>query len=305
MTLEKTAVNSLGPSKEIDKDAEIRRSMDYLEVQPMDLSTVFGLILGFVALFVGMAMKGVTPDSLLNVAAILIIVVGTVAAVVIAFPMGELKRVPKLFGVLFKEQKLAADSDIIRMFSGWADIARREGLLSLEAKSDDIDNQFLKNGLGLAIDGQNADYIRDVLTEEVDAMEDRHVAGAQIFSQAGTYAPTLGVLGAVVGLIAALKDMNDITALGTAISAAFVATLLGIFTGYVLWHPFANKLKRKSSEEVRQKKMMIEGILSVLEGEAPRVIEQKLSSYLSVEERRKLAAKNKGDREAGQLAEET
>ena len=91
MTLEKTAVNSLGPSKEIDKDAEIRRSMDYLEVQPMDLSTVFGLILGFVALFVGMAMKGVTPDSLLNVAAILIIVVGTVAAVVIAFPMSELK----------------------------------------------------------------------------------------------------------------------------------------------------------------------------------------------------------------------
>lgn len=271
----------------------------------MDLSTVFGLVLAFVALFVGMAMKGVTPDNLLNFAAILIIVFGTVAAVVIAFPMSELKRVPKLFGVLFKEQKLAADSDIIRMFSSWADIARREGLLSLEAKTDEIEDPFLKNGLGLAIDGQNADYIRDVLTEEVEAMEDRHSAGAQIFSQAGTYAPTLGVLGAVVGLIAALKDMNDINALGTAISAAFIATLLGIFTGYVLWHPFANKLKRKSIEEVRQKKMMIEGVLSVLEGEAPRVIEQKLSSYLSVEERRKLAVKTKDDKEAGQLAEET
>ena len=161
--------------------------------------------------------------------------------------MNEIKRVPKLFGILFKEQKLASDSDIIRMFSSWADVARREGLLSLEAKTDDIEDPFLKNGLGLAIDGQNADYIRDVLSEEVDAMEDRHAAGALIFSQAGTYAPTLGVLGAVVGLIAALKDLNDIDALGTAISAAFIATFLGIFTGYVLWHPFANKLKRKSA----------------------------------------------------------
>ncbi|MBE1555877.1 flagellar motor stator protein MotA [Sporosarcina limicola] len=271
----------------------------------MDLSTVFGLILGFVALIVGMAMKGVTPDNLFNVAAILIIIFGTIASVIIAFPMNELKRVPKLFGVLFKEQKLVSDSDVIRMFSGWADTARREGLLSLEAKTDEIQDPFLKNGLGLAIDGQNADYIRDVLTEEVDAMEDRHAVGALIFSQAGTYAPTLGVLGAVVGLIAALKNLSDLTLLGHAISSAFIATLLGIFTGYVLWHPFANKLKRKSSEEVRQKMMMIEGILSVLEGEAPRVIEQKLSSYLSVEERRKLAATNSVDKEAGKFVEET
>lgn len=279
--------------------------MEYLEVQPMDLSTVIGLVLGIVALFVGMIMKGVTPDALLNMAAILIIIAGTIASVVIAFPMSELKRVPKLFGVIFKEQKLASDSDIIRMFSNWADIARREGLLSLEAKTDEIDDPFLKNGLGLAIDGQNADYIRDVLSEEVDAMEGRHAAGALIFSQAGTYAPTLGVLGAVVGLIAALGDLNDIDALGAAIAAAFVATLLGIFTGYVLWHPFANKLKRKSAEEVRQRMMMIEGILSVLEGEAPRVIEQKLASYLSVEERRKLAANSDGKKGESQFAEET
>lgn len=272
----------------------------------MDLSTVIGLVLGFVALLVGMVMKGVALKSLLNLAAILIIIAGTIASVVIAFPMNELKRVPKLFGIIFKEQKLASDADIIRMFSSWADVARREGLLSLEAKTDDIKDPFLKNGLGLAIDGQNADYIRDVLSEEVDAMEDRHAAGALIFSQAGTYAPTLGVLGAVVGLIAALGDLSDIDALGTAISAAFVATLLGIFTGYVLWHPFANKLKRKSADEVRQKTMMIEGVLSVLEGEAPRVIEQKLASYLSAEERRKLADKNDGGKKgASSFAEET
>jgi chemotaxis protein MotA len=261
----------------------------------MDLSSVIGIILAFIALLAGMYFKGVTPDALLNPAAILIIIVGTIAAVTIAFPMNELKRVPKLFKLIFKEQKLQSDGEIIKLFSQWADLARREGLLALEGKAGDVEDPFLKNGLTLAIDGQNADYIRDVLTEEVEAVEDRHLSGALIFSQAGTYAPTLGVLGAVVGLIAALGDMNDIEKLGHAISAAFVATLLGIFTGYVLWHPFANKLKRKSKQEVRQKMMMIEGILSVLEGEAPRVIEQKLSSYLSLEERKKIMDESGAD----------
>ena len=254
----------------------------------MDVSTVVGLIFGIISLLVGMALKGVTPDALLNPAAILIIIFGTIGAVVIAFPMNELKRVPKLFGILFKEQKLLSEVELIQLFSEWADVARREGLLALEARVDEIEDPFLKSGLGLAIDGQNADYIRDVLTEEVEAMEDRHAAGALIFTQAGTYAPTLGVLGAVVGLVAALKDMNDIEALGLAISAAFIATLLGIFTGYVLWHPFANKLKRKSANEVQQKMLMIEGILSIFEGEAPRVIEQKLASYLPAKERKQL-----------------
>ncbi|WP_301109692.1 flagellar motor stator protein MotA [Sporosarcina sp.] len=271
----------------------------------MDLSTVVGLVVGLVALLVGMTLKGVTPDALINPAAILIIIGGTVAAVVIAFPMNELKRVPKLFKIIFTQQKLTSDADLIRLFSSWADVARREGLLALEAKTDEIEDPFLKSGLGLAIDGQNADYIRDVLSEEVEAMQERHSVGALIFSQAGTYAPTLGVLGAVVGLIAALSDMNNMDALGYAISAAFVATLLGIFTGYVLWHPFSNKLVRKSKEEVRQKIMVIEGILSVLEGEAPRVIEQKLASYLSVEDRKKLASDGGDGKEAGQVVEET
>lgn len=267
----------------------------------MDISSVVGLIIAFIALLTGMVLKGVSLSAFYNPAAILIIIFGTISAVTIAFPVKELKRVPKLFKILFKETKLADDIEIIKMFSQWADLARREGLLALESKASEIEDPFLKNGLTLAIDGQNADYIRDVLTEEVEAMEDRHASGAAIFTQAGTYAPTLGVLGAVVGLISALADMNDIEKLGHAISAAFMATLLGIFTGYVLWHPFANKLKRKSAVEVKQKRMMIEGILSVLEGEAPRVIEQKLSSYLTMEERRQIS----GESGAGGLGKES
>ncbi|MFT8319857.1 MAG: flagellar motor stator protein MotA [Bacillus sp. (in: firmicutes)] len=253
----------------------------------MDKTSLIGVILAFIAIGVGMVFKGVSPAVLANPAAILIIILGTASAVVIAFPTSEIKRVPKLFGILFKEQKQQNTPELIRMFSEWAQLARKEGLLALEAKTNEIDDPFLRNGLSLSVDGQSAEYIRDVLSEEIEAMEDRHRAGALIFSQAGTYAPTLGVLGAVIGLIAALGHMDDAEGLGHAISAAFVATLLGIFTGYVLWHPFANKLKRKSQIEASQKYLMIEGILSILEGEAPRVIEQKLASYLPISERKK------------------
>jgi chemotaxis protein MotA len=254
----------------------------------MDKTTIIGLILGLVAVGVGMVFKGVSPAVLANPAALLIILLGTAASVAIAFPTSEVKKIPKLFGVIFKEDKPIDQAELIKMFSEWAQLARKEGLLALETKTNEVDNEFLKNGLSLAVDGQSADYIRDVLSEEIEAMEERHQAGAQIFTQAGTYAPTLGVLGAVIGLIAALGNMSDTDSLGHAISAAFVATLLGIFTGYVLWHPFANKLKRKSKLEAKQKYMMIEGILSILEGEAPRVIEQKLASYLPAGERKKI-----------------
>jgi chemotaxis protein MotA len=266
----------------------------------MDKTTVIGVIFGVIVIGIGMVLKGVNLSVLANPAAFLIIIGGTIAAVTIAFPTNEIKKVPKLFAILFKEQNLMSRSEVIHLFTEWAEIARKEGLLALEAKIDEIEDPFLKNGLSLAVDGQNADYIRDVLTEEIEGMEERHKVGIAIFLQAGTYAPSLGVLGAVLGLIAALGNMSDTEVLGHAISAAFVATLLGIFTGYVLWNPFANKLKRKSQQEVQLKEMMIEGILSIIEGEAPRTIEQKLASFLPQEERRNFMMESDGVSQNGE-----
>ena len=253
----------------------------------MDKSSIIGIMFAIVAVGVGMVLKGVEILVLFNPAAILIIFLGTAAAITVAFPVHELAKLPKLFAIIFTEKEMISKEELIHTFCEWAQIARKEGLLALEKISESVEDSFLRNGLNLAVEGQSADYIRDILSEEIDAMQERHSAGAQIFTQAGTYAPTLGVLGAVVGLIAALGNMSDTEVLGNAISAAFVATLLGIFTGYLLWHPFANKLKRKSNQEVRIKEMMVEGILSILEGEAPRTIEQKLSSYLPAAERKK------------------
>lgn len=251
----------------------------------MEKSTYIGLFLGVIAVGAGMVLKGASLSALINPAAFLIIILGTIAAIFVAFPMTELKKVPKLFGILFKEQPLPDKRELINQFMNWASIARREGLLALENTSDEIQDPFLRNGMKMIIDGGEPEFVRDVLNEEIYAIEERHQAGATIFSQAGTYAPTLGVLGAVVGLVAALGNLTDIDKLGHSIAAAFIATLLGIFTGYVLWHPFSNKLKRKSKQEIEIKKIMIEGLLSIQAGVSPTAIEQKLMVYIPPSER--------------------
>lgn len=251
----------------------------------MEKSSYIGIVLGLLAVGVGMVLKHAHLSSLLNPAAFMIIIVGTFAALFNAFPMSELKKLPALFVIIFKEQQLPSKRELISQFMNWASIARREGLLALENTSDEIEEPFLRNGMKMIIDGGEPEFVRDVLNEEISAIEERHQMGATIFVQAGTYAPTLGVLGAVVGLIAALGNLSDIDALGISIAAAFVATLLGIFTGYVIWHPFANKLKRKSKREIEIKRIMVEGLLSIQAGVSPAAIEQKLLVYIPTKER--------------------
>lgn len=260
----------------------------------MEKSTVIGMALGLIAVGVGMALKGASPASLINPPAFLIIFVGTAASLFIGFPMSELKPFPKLIKLIFVEQKLIPKKQVITMFMEWASITRREGLLALESNVDQIDDPFLKTGMRMIIDGNDHDFVRDVLMEDISATEDRHKVGALLFSQAGMYAPTLGVLGAVIGLVAALGNLDDINKLGSSIAAAFIATLLGIFSGYVLWHPIANKLKRLSSKEIEIRLMMVEGLLSIQSGVSTTAINQKLSVFLSPTERLEESQKGEG-----------
>ncbi|WP_426451373.1 flagellar motor stator protein MotA [Paenibacillus sp. S-38] len=246
----------------------------------MEKSSYIGVALGLIAVLVGMILKGAHLSALVNPAAFMIIMVGTAAAVCIAFPMEDLKKIPKLFGILFKEQKLPDKKELMDMFIEWVSITRREGLLALESKVDSIEEPFLRNGMRMIIDGNDQDFVRDVLLEEISAAEERHRTGAQIFTQAGTYAPTLGVLGAVIGLIAALSNLSEVEKLGHLISAAFIATLLGIFFGYVIYHPMANKLKQKAKKEAEVKMMMVEGLLSIQSGISAIAVKQKLTVFI-------------------------
>ncbi|MTV48338.1 flagellar motor stator protein MotA [Heliobacillus mobilis] len=254
----------------------------------MDTAVILGLVLAVVAIIGGMIAKGASLSVLINPAAILIIFVGTMASLLNSFPMKEIKKLPTLFGIIFKEQKLTDPKVIINQMTEMAQQARREGLLSLEAAIEKLDEPFLKNGIRLIVDGQGEEFVRELLEAEIAAMEERHRVGALIFTSAGSYAPTLGVLGAVIGLIGALGNLNDVEKLGHMIAAAFVATLFGIFSGYVLWHPFATKLKRKSQEEVKLKTMMLEGILSIQVGSSPIQIREKMMIHLTQTERQEL-----------------
>jgi chemotaxis protein MotA len=257
----------------------------------LELSTVIGMVLGVVAVLVGMALKGASPMALINPAAFMIIFAGTAACLLNAFPMENLKKFPTLIRMLFKKPEFMSKVDMLKMFVELSQTARREGILALESRVEEVPDVFLKTGLSMVIDGLDPDFVGDVLEAEIQGMEERHRIGALIFTQAGTYAPTLGVLGAVVGLIAALGNLNDVEKLGVSIAAAFVATLLGIFTGYVVWHPFANKLKMMSKKEVDIRKMMVEGILSLQAGDSPTAIEAKLKVFISQTERDQMKAK--------------
>ncbi|MDR3591435.1 MAG: flagellar motor stator protein MotA [Negativicutes bacterium] len=255
----------------------------------MELSTVLGIVVGMLAVAIGMVLKGASLVALVNPAAFMIIFVGTAAALLNAFPLSQVKKFPVLLKLLFKKQQLMSKSELMLRLVDMSQKARREGLLALEPMLEEITDPFLKSGLSMTIDGLDPELVSDVLALDIQLMEERHRSGALIFSQAGMYAPTLGVLGAVIGLIAALGNLNDIEKLGHSIAAAFVATMLGIFTGYVMWHPFANKLKLMSKEEVEIKKMMLEGILSIQSGENPATVEAKLRVFIPAGERNRAA----------------
>lgn len=254
----------------------------------LEFSTLLGITVGICTIILGMKLKGASPAALINPAALVIIFVGTTAALLNAFPMKEFAKIVTMFGLVFKGRKAEDRKEIARQFVRMTLIARKEGLLSLENIINEIENSFMRTGVAMVVDGIEAESIEEVLDSEIEAMQDRHKLGVQIFAQAGMYAPTLGVLGAVIGLVAALGNLNDIEKLGYSIAAAFIATLFGIFTGYVLWHPFSNKLKQISKEEVEDKKMIIQGLLALQAGNPPLVVQIKMLAFIPEGERDEL-----------------
>ena len=254
----------------------------------LEKSTLIGLLSGLFAIFGGMVLKGAPISSLNNPAAFMIIILGTFACLFTAFRMDEMKMLPKLIKMTFQAPPSHQKGELLQLFIELSQIARREGILALESRVEDISDPFFKTGLSMVIDGMDPDFVSDVLDAEISVMQERHTLGRLMLMQAGTYAPTLGVLGAVIGLIAALSNLSDVNVVGHAIAAAFVATILGIYTAYVLWLPWANKLKIMSDSEIGQKRMIVEGILSLQAGDSPTAIEAKLMVFIPQSERESL-----------------
>ena len=254
----------------------------------MEITTLLGIITGLIAVIGAMIFKKISFTVLLNPAAFFVIIVGTIATILNSYPGKNLKCLGQLFKIIFTKKRGATTFDVIKLMSDLSSISKKEGLLAMESELENIDDHFIKKGIRLAIDGMDGEDIADILENEVSAMEERHEVNASIFSSAGTYAPTLGVLGAVFGLIAAMSHIDDTAAMAEAIAAAFIATILGIFTGYVLWNPFAKKLKVKSHEEALLKSIIIEGVLSIQKGESSLIIQEKLLSLIPQHEQVKI-----------------
>lgn len=236
--------------------------------------------MGFVSVVVGMIVKGADVTVLMNPAAIIIIGVGTIAALINSYPASDIKRLPKIFGVLFKSEANSSSKELVETIMSLAQKARQEGILALETTVDQLKPSFLKNGMEMVVDGVAVEQIEETLHNEISALEERHRVASGMLKTAGSSSPTLGVLGAVIGLIGALGNLNDIDALGHMISAAFVATLYGIFFGYVILIPFGSRLARKSEEEVHNMMIAVEGIIAIQAGHNPNTIERKLNGML-------------------------
>jgi len=246
----------------------------------MDITSIIGLILGFGAIILGYLVEGGSLAALAHeVSPFIIIFGGTFGAVILSFPMSELKLVPRLLKMVFTEEK-ADEIAIINQLSELSEKARKEGLLSLEQDAQTIENPLIKKGLALVVDGIETQAIKDILVRESQLHENIYESGAKIFEAAGGFSPTMGVCGTVLGMIVILKDMSDPGALGPKISVAFIATLLGVSFANLLFLPLAGKIKAKAAREKMVSDLIIEGLLSIHAGENPRLIKEKLNLSL-------------------------
>ena len=247
----------------------------------MDPASLGGLVLVLIGVFVGMVMKGADPVALFtNIPAILIVGMGSIGATILSHPMADTKAALKALKKVISPGAAPDGAGTVERVSALANQARAEGLLALESEANSHPDPFFRKGLQLAVDGADAATIHEAMIAELKGTRDRHKAVAGWWMQAGIFAPTFGIIGAVVGLIAVLSKLDDPSKLGHGIGAAFVATFWGVFLANGLFLPFANKLKRMSADEIAHKELALQGVMALQAGTSPRAVEEKLSGLL-------------------------
>lgn len=254
----------------------------------MKAATGIGIAVTIVAILVGAVMDGTSLGVLLNIPAILIVIGGTAGVTLAAVGMETFMNMPKLLIRACNTAgfDLAGQAKIL---VGFAEKARKDGLLSLEGEVASIEDAYTRRGMQLVVDGTEAAAVRDVMEGEIDAMAARHAAGIGGFEKAGGFAPTIGILGAVLGLMHALSLLDQPDKLGPAIAAAFVATLLGVGAANIVMLPVGNRLGSLSQAEQGLREMTMEGILAIQAGENPRTISERLQTFVPPAQRGALA----------------
>ncbi|MGH6961952.1 MAG: flagellar motor protein [Dongiaceae bacterium] len=245
----------------------------------MDKLSAIGIVLAMVALIGGSILKGSGVGALWGPAAFVIVIVGTLAAIFVQTPMVSFLHGMKMAKWVFLPPQADAQGLIAKIVE-WSGVARKQGLLALEGVVEGEGDPFIRKGLQMLVDGAEPDAIRNILEVELSSKEHFDTQGAKVFEGMGIYAPTLGIIGAVMGLMAVMQNLADPSKLGHGISAAFIATIYGIASANLFFLPMASKLKSVIAGQTRVREMVIEGLISISQGENPRNIESKLKGFL-------------------------
>jgi chemotaxis protein MotA len=243
----------------------------------MDIATIVGIIAAFAFIMVGVQEN---IGAMLNAPSAIIVIGGTIASSLIMNPLSEVINIVGVYKKSFVN-KIPVPTELIERIVGFAETARREGILALEQAVEDGDDPFMAAGVKLAVDGTEPDLIMDILETEVQFIEDRHKLGSQILADMAVAAPAFGMIGTLIGLVIMLKNMSDPAAIGPAMAIALLTTLYGAILANVLLDPISKKLKTYSSKELMTKRMIIEGIMAIQSGDNPRIVETKLAAFLA------------------------
>jgi chemotaxis protein MotA len=245
----------------------------------MDFLTIVGALLAVGAILGGNMLEGGHIGSLLQLTAGVIVLGGTIGAIMVQTPLPVFLRSLKMVIWTIFPPKLA-QSEAIEKIVNWSNIARKEGLLGLEPLTESEPEPFSRKGLQLLVDGSEPDTIRSILEVELDSQEHMDTQAAKVYEGMGGYSPTIGIIGAVMGLIHVMNNLADPSKLGAGIAVAFVATIYGVGAANIFFLPLGNKLKSYIHKQSKFREMVIEGIIAIAEGENPRNIETKLMGYM-------------------------
>ena len=249
----------------------------------MDIATIVGIVLAFVLVCIAIVLGG--PLGLfIDIPSMMIVMGGTLGATMIHYPLRDLLGVIKIIKHVFFTRVWSV-REVVNNFVDFANKARREGLLSLESDIEAVNNEFLTKGLRLAIDGMEPDSIQEILETEIDYLRERHSQGAEILTTMATFFPAMGMIGTLIGLVQMLQTMDDPSKIGPAMAVALITTFYGAVGANLLCLPMAGKLRKRSKEETLIKEMVVSGIMAVARGENPRIIEQKLHSFVPPDSR--------------------
>jgi len=245
----------------------------------IDFLSVLGLVLGVGSILLGQLLDGGHLSTLINGPAALIVLGGTFGAVMLQSPANVFLRGLKLSSWIFFPPRFHTE-EIIKRIIEWSNIARKEGLLGLEIVAEEEEDLFARKGLELLVDGSEPEVMRSIMELEIDAKESFDALAAKIYESMGGFSPTIGIIGAVMGLIHVMGNLSDPSKLGSGIAVAFVATIYGVGAANLLFIPISTKLKTLVQNEVSYREMVVEGLVSIAEGENPRNIQRKLEGYL-------------------------